>query len=516
MSKNSMEPNIVHIRVNEGIINTNGLSNAISTTKYNIITWLPKSLLEQFRRVANIYFVCISILMFIGTYAQYIFVTPLNPFSTLFTLFVVLMVTSVKEGLEDYARARSDKEENTRMITIVTFSSNGNVIETQKESRFVKAGDIVKLTGLISVPVDMVLILTSMYQDGNQCYIETSNIDGETNLKLKEAPSLLSSLAMAGNGKPTPELFNGKLEVEPPNKNIHNFVGALHIANLSEPIPLGPENLLLRSSLFSNTDWAYAVAVYTGQETKIQMNNRHAPSKMSKLEGYLNRAIVLIFCAQVTLVIFSVASIYFLGVEYEAKLPYVYVMNADTSVLPLWAELIFVFFLLYNNFIPISLYVTIELVNLGQAFMIGNDNQLYEESLNLPCIVRSSNLVQELGMVSNIFSDKTGTLTRNEMKFVKFVVNGQLYNVSEQEFPRVMQTLQQPSKSSSSSSSSSSSLLYDFLQCLSACHTVIREKDGTYRAESPDELALLQGVGSFQCSLKDRGTAGMNIEMLGM
>ena len=213
MSKNSMEPNIVHIRVNEGIINTNGLSNAISTTKYNIITWLPKSLLEQFRRVANIYFVCISILMFIGTYAQYIFVTPLNPFSTLFTLFVVLMVTSVKEGLEDYARARSDKEENTRMITIVTFSSNGNVIETQKESRFVKAGDIVKLTGLISVPVAMVLILTSMYQDGNQCYIETSNIDGETNLKLKEAPSSLSSLVTSGSGKPIPELFNGKLEI---------------------------------------------------------------------------------------------------------------------------------------------------------------------------------------------------------------------------------------------------------------------------------------------------------------
>ena len=139
--------------------------------------------------------------------------------------------------------------------------------------------------------------------------------------------------------------------------------------------------------------------------------------------------------------------------------------------------------------------------------MIGNDNQIYEESLNLPCIVRSSNLVQELGMVSNIFSDKTGTLTRNEMKFVKFVVNGQLYDVTEQDYPKVMKSLQQ--------SSSSSSTLFDFLQCLTACHTVIREKDGTYRAESPDELALLQGVGTFQCSLKDRGTAGMNIEMLG-
>ena len=103
-----------------------------------------------------------------------------------------------------------------------------------------------------------------------------------------------------------------------------------------------------------------------------------------------------------------------------------------------------VFFLLYNNFIPISLYVTIELVNVGQAYLIGSDMELYNEELDTPCAVRSSNLGQELGMyvwhilyvcmcmyvcmyvissyisiviiiisrdlgqVSNIFSDKTG------------------------------------------------------------------------------------------------------------
>jgi len=89
----------------------------------------------------------------------------------------------------------------------------------------------------------------------------------------------------------------------------------------------------------------------------------------------------------------------------------------------------FVFFLLFNNFIPISLYVTIELVNLGQAFMVAADDLIYDETLNCACIVRSSNLVQELGMVSNVFSDKTGTLTRNEMKFVNFVVEGRMFDV---------------------------------------------------------------------------------------
>ena len=88
-----------------------------------------------------------------------------------------------------------------------------------------------------------------------------------------------------------------------------------------------------------------------------------------------------------------------------------------------------VFFLLYNNFIPISLYVTIELVNVGQAYFISQDLDLYDEALNMPCAVRSSNLAQELGLVSNIFSDKTGTLTRNEMKFVQFFVDEKLYDV---------------------------------------------------------------------------------------
>lgn len=149
----------------------------------------------------------------------------------------------------------------------------------------------------MSVPVDLLLILTSMHADGNQCYIETSNIDGETNLKLREAPSNL--LSIVGDGTPTSQMFNGYIEFEPPNKHIHNFVGALHLDSLHDAVPLSAENVLLRGSFFTNTDWAYGVAVYVGQETKLQMNNRHAASKMSTTEKYANTAIKIVFLAQV-------------------------------------------------------------------------------------------------------------------------------------------------------------------------------------------------------------------------
>lgn len=155
----------------------------------------------------------------------------------------------------------------------------------------------------------------------------------------------------------------------------------------------------------------------------------------------------------------------------------------------------------------------------------------------MPCVVRSSNLVQELGMVSNIFSDKTGTLTRNEMKFVKFIVDGRLYDM----LPGVTSSTHDMSPASdikkgegpNSGKGAKQSMaeaevrtlldgpggtkhkVYDFLRCLTTCHTVIREKDGTYRAESPDELALVEGVGMFQCSLGERGTSVMSVLMLG-
>ncbi len=247
-------------------------------------------------------------------------------------------MTSLKEGAEDLQRYRSDKDENQRKVTIITFNDN-EVVETVISNEEIKSGDIIKLTGKTAVPADMLLIMTSNYADGNQCYVETANIDGETNLKLKEAPAPL--LPFVKMGDITENLLTGNIEFEPPNKNIHNFIGALHLEGVAQPIALSIDNILLRSSLFSNTDWAYGVAIYTGQETKIQMNNRHAVSKLSKLERYINNAIVIIFIAQVTLVCFSVGSIYMLGYQDKHTFPYVYPSDKDTSgesILPLWLE----------------------------------------------------------------------------------------------------------------------------------------------------------------------------------
>lgn len=190
---------------------TNNKKNSIRTTKYTWYNWLPKSVLQQFRRVANAYFLGISILMILGSYATYLFVSPLDPFSTIATLTVILLITSCKEGYEDLLRRKSDEFENNREVTVITFETDSTIKETIKKSKYLKPGDIVLLKGHTSAPADLLIILTSMYKDGNKCYVETANIDGETNLKLREAPSfLLNELGhVIENGKAVPELFNG-------------------------------------------------------------------------------------------------------------------------------------------------------------------------------------------------------------------------------------------------------------------------------------------------------------------
>lgn len=157
------------------------------------------------------------------------------------TLLFVLLVTSLKEGSEDLQRYRSDQFENTREVTVVNFRPDGSMIETVKKSQDLNPGDIIKLVGHKVVPADFILIYTSIYDDGNKCYIETANIDGETNLKVREAPPMLLTHFnhIISKGEAKPDLFQGSAEIEIPNKNIHRFIGTLSLDKSPEKIPLG-------------------------------------------------------------------------------------------------------------------------------------------------------------------------------------------------------------------------------------------------------------------------------------
>ncbi len=529
----------LRIRSNFVIENERGKNNTVRTTKYTLFSFPFLSVFMQFKRIANVYFLVVSILMLIGMYAPHLYETPLDPFSTVIPLCVVLSITCIKEALEDIQRANFDREENNREVTIIDFE-NGKVKEKVVRTKDISAGTIVKLSGKMQVPCDLLLVFTSNFDDGNQCYIETANIDGETNLKVREAPQQIKQILKDDGSSHLEQLFVGHVEVQPPSADIHNFVGSLNLDSFgSNPAPLDAKNLLLRSSVFCNTEWAYGIAIYTGQETKVQMNNRVVDTKMSTIEKLANTGISLIFITKLIVVFLAVGSVYIMGWDDREFFSYIYPDGNGNSILPIWLESFFIFFILFNNMIPISLYVTLEMVNVGQAMLISSDKNLYDADLNTPCLVKSSNMCQELGMVSNIFSDKTGTLTRNEMVLVKIIVDGKVIEVENKNninsngkttigtLPGAgaalgsgkginLETPDNVFVKAIRGPNGRKSKEFDFLRCLSTCHTVVREKNGTYRAESPDELALVEGVGYFKCFLKERGAANLELDLVGV
>lgn len=394
-------------------------SNSISTTKYNFATFLPKALFEQFRRVANVYFLLAAIISVTA-------VSPFSPVSMIAPLVFVVGLSMAKEALEDWRRFLQDVKVNRRKVRV----HKGNGVFGYRSWHKIRVGDVLKVEKDQFFPADL-LLLSSSYEDGI-CYVETMNLDGETNLKVKR--SLEATLPLEDDE--AFKDFKGTIQCEDPNPNLYSFVGNLDLDR--QVYSLDPNQILLRDSKLRNTPYVYGAVIFTGHDSKVMQNATKSPSKRSRIEKKMDNIIYLLF--SLLLLISLLSSIGF-AVKIKYQMPDSWYMQPDNAedmynpekpgvsgLIHLVTALI-----LYGYLIPISLYVSIELVKVLQATFINQDIHMYDEETENPAQARTSNLNEELGQVDTILSDKTGTLTCNQMDFLKCSIAGTAYGVRSSE-----------------------------------------------------------------------------------
>uniref|UniRef100_A0A6V7QQ72 Phospholipid-transporting ATPase n=1 Tax=Ananas comosus var. bracteatus TaxID=296719 RepID=A0A6V7QQ72_ANACO len=388
-------------------------TNYISTTKYNILTFLPKALFEQFRRVANLYFLLAAILS----------LTPVTPFSAvsmIAPLAFVVGLSMAKEALEDWRRFMQDMKVNSRKVGVHKGDGQFGYKHWQK----IRVGDVVKVEKDQFFPADL-LLLSSSYEDGI-CYVETMNLDGETNLKVKRSLEITLQLDEDEAFRD----FTATIRCEDPNPSLYTFVGNFEYER--QVYALDPNQILLRDSKLRNTSYVYGVVIFTGHDSKVMQNATKSPSKRSRIERKMDKIIYILFTL---LVLISLISSIGFALKTKYGMPhwwYLQPQNTTNLFDPSKSLISGIFHLvtaliLYGYLIPISLYVSIEVVKVLQAMFINHDLLMYDEDTGNPAQARTSNLNEELGQVHTILSDKTGTLTCNQMDFLKCSIAGVSY-----------------------------------------------------------------------------------------
>jgi phospholipid-translocating ATPase len=382
--------------------------NALCNQKYSFGSFLPLVLYEQFRMFYNMFFLMVATSQTIPALRVGFFMTYFGP------LVFVVMISVAKEASDDLARWRRDKKMNLFAYTLLVRGEDGMGVPVRVASQDIRVGDLLVLETNERVPADCVLLRANATGDGagdgqeaaggggedGSIFIRTDQLDGETDWKLRQAVTITQRLESEDE-----LLVSGAMvDAEAPKQEIYDFVGVLGMRNnkLGEDMR---EGLNLENTLWANTvvasGRAVCVVVYNGRETRSVMNASSPRSKIGKLDHEINSISKMLFA-----LLFSLSA----------------TLTALRGFNGQWILYFFRYFLLLSAIIPISMRVNLDMAKIAYSLVMEND------SARMPgCTVRNSNLPEELGRVEYLLTDKTGTLTQNDMAFKKLHLGNVLF-----------------------------------------------------------------------------------------
>ncbi|KAJ7993027.1 hypothetical protein DPEC_G00268180 [Dallia pectoralis] len=503
--------------------------NVVRSFKYSPLTFLPLTLYEQFQRAANLYFLLIVVMQCVPI------ISSIPWYTTIIPLFIVLSVRGIKDLANDLARRRSDTQINRRCCDVLISQSIHSMAclpsclsFSQSQWKDVCVGDVLRIHKDQIIPADLLLLCSS--EPHSLCYVETMDIDGETNLKYRQALAATHTEMTSDPVEPILDAFDGVVFCEEPNSRLYSFRGELHWRGERHHLDCG--QILLRGTVLRNTDTAYGMAVYTGSDTKILRNVGRHRIKMTQIERVLNKVVIgIVLVLLLVSLLLAIGSGVFMGAVVPQIEVLSVIMSARSAVytafLTFWSYVI-----LLSPAMPMSLYITFEMIHVIHSLFIGWDVEMRggkEDSV--PAQARNTSLNEELGQVGHLLSDKTGTLTQNHLLFRQCCIAGDVYgdtSVSAEETETLNLSW---NPFSCGGLHLSDQRLVDrlrgqqcpdsrqFLTALALCHTVMaewREGAPVYQAASPDEEALVGAARELGWVFLSRTRDSLTINELGL
>jgi phospholipid-translocating ATPase len=387
------------------------VGNVIRSSRYTIWDFVPRQLWFQFSKLANAYFLLVSVLQMVPG------LSPVGSYTTIAPLLVFIAISMGKEGWDDLRRYKLDKVENNTNTLVLnthqsvleadTLTQSESIKSSRKFRRFhsskeklglasndeengipkvdeprhwatlkwkdVQVGDIIKLSRDEPVPADIVLL----HADGFNgiAYIETMALDGETNLKTKQAPT---SLAKRCKNPEDIAKCRAHFVVEDPNLDLYNFNGRVTVDG--ETLPLTTNEIVFRGSTLRNTSTVIGMVINAGEECKIRMNANKSPRiKTPAMQAISNKIVVL-------LVIFVILLSLFCSIAYQVWTTNVesdswYIKDAHIK----YSFILVGFIILFNTLIPLSLYVSLEIIKVGLLLLM-KDVEMYDPVSDTPMV----------------------------------------------------------------------------------------------------------------------------------